>query len=766
MKKIILSLILGLLFWHSSQAQLAHVFRLLLPVSKVTRHADDLLYNGYKIASKSNHGTYTLHKHIPKSQANHLFGMQGSIHKQKSWRPLTMDELIHKARYGDQEYIVVDVPNVYSYLYEKPACYSSRKGSLSYASIYKHLTILDLQPIRKKGETSYQSIKKASDKLGLSYTLEDVKETTVLTQIEKKALELVQQLYDDMDALGMLSESYREVKIILTIGINPYQPRGDASVVDFGDFLFQYKRRQQLTGTIVDHVKKKKETAFSDLKLLGRIAEDSEWADFYKLVKPYSKRLGMGEDLAQRLQQERERLAKEIRLLEQVDSRLNNKEVIEQYKQKYAVKGVVATFFRQQKRLIKKDLEDLYGKSVESSQALLKRVLPNFRREYRIEGSIATYLREKKQQLLEDLVFFEELPIGATMDDLQQKIQNYQKVEAQEYPILFYINHKKTALKQTLEGMVWGIKGKELKKQLDLYQKIVGKPSQGVLNAELKAQLDADRGFLYVPIKGKYQAFRKRTVKLMDVEDQPIEQLSCVEVLKNSSIYAKNTKQLDEVLESTLENLKRSFDPKELSILLLTGNKDTYRVLRNDWGKRGIDIGLGRNVPKEAVAKEKWHQTLEKKLLRELKKNEGKTIFTLGHIEGASFVDRASGFKISLTKLNELAAKHQINLVHIGCTTANLPKGITTQPINTVLATEQLLKAIKTTTTFEALFVQLSKGSFSKDKTAVGLLVEKHLIDAQNFHWIQLKKKAKLGAGIGGSLAGGIYVYYTRKENN
>jgi hypothetical protein len=140
---------------------------------------------------------------------------------------------------------------------------------------------------------------------------------------------------------------------------------------------------------------------------------------------------------------------------------------------------------------------------------------------------------------------------------------------------------------------------------------------------------------------------------------------------------------------------------------------------------------IGKNKMLSALSIPQSKLSNEDTLRSEIVNARGGTLIVLGHVEGNSFVTRDAGrnvlMRASFDSLHQLAAENDVNLIHLGCNTAEqissdtLGVGVAAK-FNTVEIATRLGYALKNSKTFADLLTNLSSDGLK-------IVVSEHFIE-------------------------------------
>jgi hypothetical protein len=177
-----------------------------------------------------------------------------------------------------------------------------------------------------------------------------------------------------------------------------------------------------------------------------------------------------------------------------------------------------------------------------------------------------------------------------------------------------------------------------------------------------------------------------------------------------------------------------------MTVFPITENSDTRILLDEQYGKNWIRSSLKNEAEVE----------------RKIKRCKRETLFVVGHIEHGCYVE--GDFKISIDRLNELAGKYNLNIFHLGCTTAENGGNGTTAAINTYHTVDALVSTIKKHSRFKDFFLDFSNQGIGPEKAKVNLLIDANTFSDKGYAAFKMYQRG--GAVVAATSGGAILWYY------
>lgn len=263
---------------------------------------------------------------------------------------------------------------------------------------------------------------------------------------------------------------------------------------------------------------------------------------------------------------------------------------------------------------------------------------------------------------------------------LNDVIKNFQKDKAIKSNGVFNSETKKAVnrdideLNTKFDYVIGQGKG-DFKGNIEYYQRVKGLYEGG--NATKKLRRELERDFK----EGNFITSNGKIVKTAEVFiGNDVKPLRCIKL--QSGIYSEFSSENIRKINLLSNQLSRKYASGDIKILSFV--KDTRTE------KRITELFFENNI--------KFKFKSNKKLERQLKKNRGKTVFVVGHIENGKFVTYSSGkeiYQISIKELMSMGERTGVRIFPFGCNSAKYSKSGINKPLRSYRDTEDLIKAIK-----------------------------------------------------------------------
>lgn len=376
----------------------------------------------------------------------------------------------------------------------------------------------------------------------------------------------------------------------------------------------------------------------------------------------------------------------------------------------------------------------------------LESILIDFRNKNKNVVDIKNYLKQEKNKIKDQFNFIGENPSDS--EDLIKIIENFQskfnelpKTNIFDDATSTKLKQIKTSYKNRLDKIIVSSKNNSLEEQIKIYSNIKGlKNKKNIIDKSLQNALQKEDR-IYVYINNEYKAFEKSNISIKNTSNEDIRNLKTIKYENN--VHVLNDKNLNQTIEQLNKNLNWEYNIDEISIFPLTKNLDTRDLLKKEFGKNWIKSNLKS----------------EKEIINKLKKSKRKTVLMVGHIENGHFVD--GDFKISLQKLNDYAKKFQLNIFHLGCSTADLAKHGTAASINTLKTVDALISTIKSNNNFKSFLFDFSTKKIGADGLPINLLIDADTFSNKGYaEFKAYQEEGGLAVAAMLTVGGGIILYY------
>ncbi len=383
-----------------------------------------------------------------------------------------------------------------------------------------------------------------------------------------------------------------------------------------------------------------------------------------------------------------------------------------------------------------------------------KSIFKKFQEKYDIEttGKLNKITEQKiieiEKKLMDDFIMLDENPNN--LNELSEVIEEYQKKygialeKTMNSETFQKLTTQKTELRQQLNSTVHNIERNELKDQIEIYKGIKNYSSKGVIaNKEFLNNLSADVNY-YVSVNGKYAPFQKSNISVKNVDGVEIKSYNTIKYEQDANVHLVTNEDLSIAIETLNKKLDWKYDLEEIAVFPITKNSDTRDLLKQEFGKKWIKTNLKS----------------EKEIAKKLKKSKRKTVLVVGHIEDGFYVE--GNFKISIEQLNKYAKEYNLNIFHLGCSSAMDGIG-TTASINTLKTVDALISSVKENSNFKDFFLSFSTKGIGPDNLPVDLLVDANTFSNRGYAQFKVYQKGSI-AGLA-TVGGGILLYYLLSDN-
>jgi len=357
---------------------------------------------------------------------------------------------------------------------------------------------------------------------------------------------------------------------------------------------------------------------------------------------------------------------------------------------------------------------------------------------------------EIKNKLLDDYNMLNQNPNNLT--ELSEVIGEYQSRNGlivdknMNSETVQKIAELKKELTNQLESTIHGVEGKNIIEQINTYKGIKKlKNQQSVADVEFTNALNSDLNY-YVYVNGNYKPFLKSNISISNTEGKEIKNLKTIRYHSESNVHLILDDDINKSIETLNKSLDWNYDLNEITIFPITKNADTRNLLKDKFGKNWIKSNLKS----------------EKKVAKKLRKSKRKTVLIVGHIENGHFVE--GDFKISLDALNDYAKEYNLNIFHLGCSTAEVTGTGTMASINTYKTVDALISSVKEHNNFKEFFLDFSRKGIGADNLPVDLLVDGNTFSDKRYTKFKLYQKGGI-AGMA-TLGGGVLLYYLISDDD
>lgn len=385
-----------------------------------------------------------------------------------------------------------------------------------------------------------------------------------------------------------------------------------------------------------------------------------------------------------------------------------------------------------------------------------KSMIQNFQEKYGLEstGKLEN-LDEKKiveieNNLMEEFRLLNESPdkienLGTVIENYQTK-NNLAVTGNMNSETFQQISNQKESISLKLRSTIHNIDDKNLSESIDTYKQIKKlKNKETIIDNEFITSLNTDSKY-YIFIDGDYKSFEKSDINITNADGIETKKLKTIRYDSEANVHLILDDKIDLKIEILNKKLDWNYDIDEITILPLTKNKDTRDLLEKEFGKNWIKTNL----------------KTEKEVAKKLKKCKRKTVLTVGHIENGYFVE--GDFRISIDALNKYAKEFNLNIFHLGCSTAVIGEVGTASSINTYKTVEALITTIKENNNFKNFFLKFSTKGIDPNGHAVNLLIDENTISNKDFIQFKLIQKASI-AGTA-TITGSILLYYLLSDDD
>lgn len=381
---------------------------------------------------------------------------------------------------------------------------------------------------------------------------------------------------------------------------------------------------------------------------------------------------------------------------------------------------------------------------IPSDDAMLddaKDIIKNFQSRHGLNptGELGPSERQKIQELetlyKEDIRLFIDNPNEkSSLKELIDIFQMENKLEVDSYLNEVTRNQiylKKDELQQLLERTLHNSQSMPLKQAINEYNLIKGRNGMSsVADEDFFKVLRNDKNF-YVKIDGDYQPFYLEKISIR-AADGAVKSNDYINIIPNSRIFIENGDDAPKLISQLNAELSSTIQQNDIKILYMSKYKNRSELKRsNDLVLDSLRRILPKGVLKVIFNKNK--KQIESSLKKVHKKNKGRTMIPIGHIEKGKISSKADmNNAINIDYFGELAKRYNNNYFVGGCSSSYYNVPGTSDLINDLNLGVAIAKGLDNPSSVGEFFKYVSNSPINAGGNEVKLIFNKDSFNNTN----------------------------------
>lgn len=249
-----------------------------------------------------------------------------------------------------------------------------------------------------------------------------------------------------------------------------------------------------------------------------------------------------------------------------------------------------------------------------------------------------------------------------------------------------------------------------------------------IINKKIREKIahDISEKNYYVKINNDYKKYKNERIEIKNNSDS-IKIRNVIKLYDKANVYLEKTINLPEDIFTLSSSLNKKLETEDVKTIFLSKYKK-----RSSQKKDVVIDCLSTIFPKKAISfiLNKSTNSIKKELKREFRKNKGKKLFFIGHIENGAFVSKQnSNYKIPLSYIKKMSNDYGTGYFIGGCSSSyyNVSAG-TTDLINDLNFGLAIAESFSKSTTYKEFITTISK-----QKINGGLGEVKFILKADTF---------------------------------
>lgn len=228
---------------------------------------------------------------------------------------------------------------------------------------------------------------------------------------------------------------------------------------------------------------------------------------------------------------------------------------------------------------------------------------------------------------------------------------------------------------------------------------------------KVRDQIDKDlkEQSLFLDLEDGYKKYQKEILEVKSPSSDSLRKKSVIRLTSKAKVFFEYTD--DAVIRNQIndlgKNLSRPLQKDEIKVLYFSKYSRKPKIKKGDV----VIDSLRKLFPKKVLSfiKNKTSRHSKRMLRKEFQRNKGNTIFLMGHIENGAIVDLKNGAnRVSLSYIQELAEKNNVNYFIGGCSSSYYKASGTTDLINDLNFGVALANSYKNSKTYLDLYKNIS----------------------------------------------------------